>query len=95
MAHKFEHVNHAEGVIAYVEDRIRIANDDGRLCAGIADEINATGKIREIFGVAHIAMNEGDAMLREAVEIGFTAATHEIVHDDDAVALIAQAHGKL
>src|SRR5258708_31301968 len=54
----FENVDGAEAVIRDVEERIRITSDDRGLRAGIANQLNLGVEIAEVFGIAHVAMEQ-------------------------------------
>jgi hypothetical protein len=55
------------------------------LRAGIADQLDTRGKIIEVFGVAHVTVEEGDAVMGKNGQVTFAAAPDQIVHDGDFV----------
>jgi len=85
-----EDVDGTEPVVGNVEERIRIAGDDRWLRAGIANQLNAYRKIPEVFRIAHVAMEKGDAIAREDRNISFAAAANEIVDDGNPVPCAAE-----
>jgi len=85
-----ENVDGSEPVVGDVEERVRITGDDGRLCAGIANQFNSCGKIPEVLWIAHIAMKKRDAVARKHRDVSFAAAAHQIIHHGNFVSRFAE-----
>jgi hypothetical protein len=86
----FENVDGAKAVVGEVEERVCVSGDDRGLRAGVADQLNAGGKIFEIFGIADIAVEKSGSVARENRDVAFTAAANEIVHDRNFVSRFAE-----
>jgi hypothetical protein len=92
---ELQYPHYAQRIIGYIEHRIRVSGNHGRLGAGIADKFDSIRQVCEIFWVPHVAVNKRNAMFREPFQVRFTSAAHKIVHDYHAVVLIAHSYRKL
>ena len=84
-----EDVNRAESIVGDVKAGIRVTRDDRRLRTGIANQVDASRQILQIFWISHVAMEERGAMMREYRDVPFAATTHQIIHYRNRVTLRA------
>ena|SRR6516162_5791066 len=86
----FQDMERPKAVIINIEKRIRIAADNGRLGTRVANQLDVTGKVVEIFTIANIAMKKRNTVSFKHVNVVFAAPAHEIVHNRDLVPFCSQ-----
>jgi hypothetical protein len=83
-------MDRSEAVVVDIEQRIRVAGHDRRLGAGVADELNPSGEILQILGIANVSVKKFDAVPRKNRKISFTPAAHQIVQHRNFVTFFLQ-----
>src|SRR5262249_27238090 len=94
-ASELQYANDTQRIVGDVKNGVGITGNHRGLRADVNQELYSGRKILEVFGIAHVAVDERDAVARQALKVRFAATTYEVVHDHDAVILFCKANGKL